>query len=231
MTKLFLILVSAALLFSSCTVERKMPNMTLKGSIDLAKTEENGPSEISYNTKTGANVMVYDDYYFNEAEHDRQWNHSNSRETDDTVAMSRTPMPSFGIGGGLEFISKGNKFQEVDTKTSLNYLEVPIHLLYSYPLGDGNAYAGFGPYFAYAIGGQVKGGGFSQSSFGDDNGGYKRFDLGLQLMLGYKLNMGVSLDVSYDYGLTNIYTSAVDVTSKNRCFSINFGYQIGRLFQ
>jgi hypothetical protein len=222
LTRIYIYL-AAVLLLSGCTTEIRM--MTLKASVDFANTHEAGPSQLTYNPKTGVNMVVYDQYYFDH--NNSSW--SDSREEFDSV-VKHIPTPGFGIGAGLEFVMKGAKEQDIDGTIGLNYLEIPIHLLYHYPLSSGELYAGFGPYLAYGVGGTIKSQGFSEKSFGEDNGGYKPFDFGLGIMAGYKLPSGFSLDVSYEYGLANIAYASDDVTSHNRVFSINLGYQIGRLF-
>jgi hypothetical protein len=129
------------------------------------------------------------------------------------------------LGLGLEYIGKGAKYKEFDGSIKLNYIEIPIHLSYYCKAGAGVFYGGLGPYFAYGIGGKSG----DESSFGKDAGGYKRFDAGLSFILGYRLKMGLSLDLGYDLGLANIAYPEMDVKSHNRCLSINLGYAIGRL--
>jgi hypothetical protein len=128
------------------------------------------------------------------------------------------------IGFGLEYVAKGGKFADA-AKIQLNYLEIPVQVVYHYFIGPGNMYGGIGPYFAYGIGGKSR----NISSFGENNGGFKRFDAGAGFMLGYKLNNGASLDVGYDLGLVNVEYANQDVKGHTRNLSINLGYQIGRL--
>jgi hypothetical protein len=130
-----------------------------------------------------------------------------------------------GLKYGLEFITKGAK-DPAGGSFSLNYLEVPLDALYHYPIGPGGLYGGLGPYFAYGVGGKSG----TQNSFGENAGGYKRFDAGANFILGYKMDMGLSLDFSYDLGLVNASYPSQDISSHNRCFSINVGYQIGKFF-
>jgi len=208
--------------FSNCTSTKSFT--TAKASLDFANTLETGDSEIKYDSRTNMNIVVYHDVPLTGTLMENL-----DVERDDTVAITK-PVPYFGVGAGIEYIGKGAKSQNGGGTVGLNYLEIPMHLLYHYPLQTGSLYAGFGPYFAYGIGGQIKATGFQESSFGEDNGGYKRFDFGLGLMVGYRLDMGASLDLSYDFGLANIAYSDLDVSSHNRCFSINIGYEIGHLF-
>jgi hypothetical protein len=125
------------------------------------------------------------------------------------------------VMSGLEFIQKNSKYE--GTKTKLNYLQVPVLAIYTYDLGDDRkVFGGLGPYFAYGLGGKIKGGGFSEKAF-DKDLGFKRFDAGLTLTAGYKINKKWSVRIAYDLGLANIQHESFDKT-KNRSFSVNIGY-------
>jgi len=106
------------------------------------------------------------------------------------------------------------------------YPLLAIDAICHYPAGPGLIEGGLGPYFAYGIGGSRRG----ISSFGENNGGFKRFDAGLNLQLGYKLDNGLSFRLAYDLGLANVEYADEDVKGHTRAFGINAGYQIGRLF-
>ena len=221
-------LFASCVLFFSCRTEQMsetLHNVTYKQSQDFAKLHESGPSNINYDSKSGWNFITYTEvtiwgyHFYGEADKDIEYGFNS--------ASDKTVKSGFGtLGFGLEYINKGAKFSGNGGKISLNYIQVPIDFLYHYPIGPGNAYGGLGPYFAYGIGGSDGG----ESSFGENNGGFKRFDAGAGFLLGYKLNMGVSLDFGYDLGLANIEYASQDVKGHSRCFSINLGYQIGKLF-
>jgi hypothetical protein len=229
-------LLGLALLFASCTEEQHTETLhktTLQASVDFADVHEGGDSKLTYNSKTGENVMVFTDWDiegFPRHSDDNVLRDHNALNVDDPLReYAPAPAPSTGslsIRYGLEYIGKGAKFQTGDFKFSLNYLEVPINAIYHYPAGPGEVYGGLGPYFAYGVGGGANG----ESSFGQDNGGFKRFDAGLNFRVGYKLAQGVSLDLGYDLGLANVEYANEDVTGHTRTFSINLGYQFGRLF-
>jgi outer membrane protein with beta-barrel domain len=217
------------ILISSCkTVNQMLPDTTLKASLDFAKVHETGQSNVKYDPVTKANTIVYSEtspIFGNPIDDDN--NENSYTEQGIRFDPGKSLNGGFGaIGFGLEYIGKGAKFFGGNGTIGLNYLEVPIHFLYHYPIGPGHAYGGLGPYFAYGIGGRDGG----ESSFGENNGGFKRFDAGVGFMFGYKLSMGVSLDFGYDLGLANIEYASQDVKGHSRCFSINLGYQIGKLF-
>ena len=135
---------------------------------------------------------------------------------------------------GLEYIMKGYKSKPSGasaTKIHLNYIEIPLQIVYMHHTSTGAFYGGLGPYLAYGIGGKIKGENFTLKSFSEDEGGYKRFDAGLSLTAGYRVNNGISLNLTYDYGLANITYANTDIKAYNRTLSLNVGYDISRLFQ
>jgi hypothetical protein len=106
---------------------------------------------------------------------------------------------------------------------------VPLYAVAAYKLNSkSRIYGGLGPYFAYGLGGKIKSGSFSTPSFGENNGGYKRFDAGLTFMAEYKFT-AFSLSFNYDLGLTNIAYASTDISSKGRSFGISVGYSLGKL--
>jgi Outer membrane protein beta-barrel domain len=204
-----------------------LQNSSVQASVDESNVSERGPSHLSYDARTGVNTVVTADYDF--AGPPMMGVNSNFNEwLPDSIVTGRTDeKPRLGLHFGLGYVGKGAKFPGGDNSTlKLNYLEIPLDVLYHYPLGPGNVHGGLGPYFAEGIGG-----GGANSIYGENAGGFRRFDAGLDFRVGYKLAMGLSLDLSYELGLANIeYTSTQDVTGHNRSFGINLSYQVGRLF-
>ena len=215
-------------LFDSCAPGR----IEIGASYDDANLSERGTSQVKYDSKPGLNVEVSksmelggttgsgkddinDDIY--DLRSDAFLQNANAEQTEEKNVWIRF---------GIEYISKGAKFKTGGGSIGLNYLKVPIIPEYRFSAGPGNICAGVGPYFAYGIGGKS----FGVSSFGENNGGYKRFDAGLSFLLAYKLNSGVGFGLSYDLGLANNTYPNQDVKSHNRCFSINLGYEVRRLF-
>jgi hypothetical protein len=214
------------IVFASCKSEtdmRALENTSVEGSIDWAKTNEVGSSSILYKSKEGTNEVMYTEWYGRELGKMGY----NSVDWSDSIPYQNNRKPVdgyFGIGAGIGFVGKGAKLDNFTLP--LEYLEIPVMVSYHYPVGPGQLFGRFGPYFAYGIGGKVDG----VSVYGENNGGFKHFDAGLGLRVGYQLDMGLSLAAGYEYGLANIEYADQDVTGHNRSFSINVGYNIGRLF-
>ena len=116
---------------------------------------------------------------------------------------------------GLEFTTKGAKWEEGDEKLTLNpmYLQVPIHVGYKLTVAeDTRIVFHAGPYIAYGIAGKItaKKGSLKESEniFGSDEiQGLKRFDFGLGL--GTAVEFGkFGIGLGYDFGLANIGRSS-----------------------
>lgn len=145
---------------------------------------------------------------------------------------------SFGnlyLQSGLLFSQKGYKVSEsilvgnVDVKTTVNTLELPVNLGYAYDLGGAKLFGYAGPYFGYAINGKSKGtvSGLGDSNsesedlvFGSGDGEMRRFELGWNLGVGVEFN---KFQVSAQFGrsFTNLVNS-YDV--KNQVFGISVAY-------
>jgi Outer membrane protein beta-barrel domain len=129
-----------------------------------------------------------------------------------------------------QFIQKGSAIG--DTKSTFNYVEVPVYGQYNKMTKSGVVSVGVGPYAAFAVGGHIKTttttGTVKVSPFGS-TGSFKRFDAGASLKVDYQLKGGLVIGAQYDHGLANI-TKALDATSKNRTISINAGYSLSKLF-
>ena len=64
----------------------------------------------------------------------------------------------FYVQPGLLLSTKGAKFDEVNGEVTrnLSYIEIPVNFLYKPELGEGRMLLGFGPYAAFAVGGNTQ---------------------------------------------------------------------------
>lgn len=145
--------------------------------------------------------------------------------------------PDFYFAPGLLFASKGSKFEwegvDVEETMTLNYLEVPLNLVYKPVLGSGNLIVAFGPYLGYGLGGKYKAegseGGISASveediTFGsNEDEDLKPLDVGANIGFGYMFGAGLSLQFNTQLGLVNI--SHDDDAVKNTGFGLSLGYR------
>jgi hypothetical protein len=158
--------------------------------------------------------------------------------------ISKDRSQELSVESGLLFDSRGysqsieNEGLNLDNKTTLYYLDIPLYLKYIYRFRSRNKiYFGVGPYLGVGLFGnssvefQYEGaepGSDSETiSWGDDpiEDHYKRLDYGLTGKVGYLMDSGFNISASYDYGLPNV--SAVETKEqKNRLIRISLGYTL-----
>jgi hypothetical protein len=142
---------------------------------------------------------------------------------------------------GIFYTTKGEKINNdevlidgsfegtVTTHIKLNYIQMPVNLLYHINAGRATSiYLGGGPYFAYGVGGSVTDGQvtdpvhFSGAPDIFTPLTYKNPDIGIGLLAGVQLAKRFLVDAGYDYGLTNISNGGADFA--NRVIHVSVGY-------
>jgi len=155
--------------------------------------------------------------------------------SDISIAENFTFQPS------LNFTQKGSKFnindgsESMEATQTLNYIDLPLNLLYHAPAGKGKFFAGLGPVVNYGISGKakVKMGGESTSediNFGSnqDEDDYKPFEFSGNVLAGYEFSNGVFVTANYNAGLSNIAVGGDSNNSlKNRYFGVRLGFKFG----
>ena len=146
---------------------------------------------------------------------------------------------------GLLYSTKGAKAKsEASTSTtSINYLEMPLNVVYKKACGNGSMIVGFGPYAAYGIGGKVKTSGSSPTvestikfkntiSATDplDVPYYKAFDAGANAFVGYEMANGLFYQLNAQLGLLKINSEYAEYPDdktaiKNTGFGLSTGYR------
>ena len=127
----------------------------------------------------------------------------------------------------LLYSTKGTDFSKVTgtpLKTGIQYLEVPVQLMYSLNAGPGHVVLGAGPYVGYALSSTTNG--TSDASLD----GLNRLDVGLALSAGYELESGLIFSGYFSPGLTNLIADSAQLggaTSRNTAFGLNVGYIFG----
>lgn len=153
--------------------------------------------------------------------------------------------PEFYFQPGVLFAVKGakNTSGSVTSTTKLNYIEMPLNLVYKASLGQGFFMLGFGPYLAYGIGGKVKTEGGALSLTQDvkfqntvESGDnllvpyYKALDAGANIFVGYEVAGGLFLQLDSQFGMLNINPEYKALTNdksavKNTGFGLTLGYR------
>jgi len=136
--------------------------------------------------------------------------------------------PEFYFQPGLMFAIKGAKNTytifgaEFTDETKINYIEMPLNLVYKGALGNGFVMLGFGPYLAYGISGKQI---FEGNSLTFERGtDYDAFDAGGNIFAGYEMASGIFLQLDSQFGMVNINTEDKP-TTKNTGFGLSLGYR------
>jgi hypothetical protein len=162
---------------------------------------------------------------------------------------------NFLIQPGLLFATKGAKSDDIEldfdkssmsASINLQYIELPIYLMYKAQMGQGAILLGAGPYFGYGLGGKYnwKMGSVSinwdikfSNEWGDEDAIYfKPLDYGFNVMAAYQLPAGLFFGLNAQLGLANFYlpyemsvwrkSSSDDKSSiKNIGFNLSVGYK------
>jgi len=160
----------------------------------------------------------------------------------------KLPLSSFSIQPSLLYAGKGGKISETEGGASavvnekLYYLQLPVDLVYHFPVVVGDVFVGAGPYVARGLSGKIDGssndgqGNVETMSqpihFGTSDGDeVKPMQYGVNLMAGFKLKNGLLINVSYDLGLSNDAPISSDSeggsgSSKSKVVSVSLGFAI-----
>jgi hypothetical protein len=154
--------------------------------------------------------------------------------------------PEFYFQPGLMYAVKGakNEVGAINSTTTLNYIEMPLNMVYKAMLGNGSIMLGFGPYLAYGISGKRKteGGPITltqdvkfQSTVDSSDPllapYYKPLDVGANILFGYEMASGIFLQLDAQYGMYNINTEYKGLsTDKSKTNNTGFGLSLGYRF-
>jgi len=140
------------------------------------------------------------------------------------------------IQPGIDFRQKGAEWSN-GTKTTLNYVEIPVNFIYKPILGTGNFVLGVGPYLGFGIGGKATSANGTEQDieFKDEFDitlnavQFRKTDAGANFLVGYEFANKLSLNLKAQLGLKEINPdmgTANDQTSyKNTGFGLALGYR------
>jgi len=142
--------------------------------------------------------------------------------------------PEFYFQPGLMFATKGAKNtytilgSEFTDEIKINYIEMPLNLVYKGAVGNGFFMLGFGPYLAYGISGKQV---FEGNSITFERGvDYNAFDAGANIFAGFEMSSGLFMQLDTQFGMLNINPDAENSTNdqstaKNTGFGLSLGYR------
>ena len=171
--------------------------------------------------------------------------------------LADIPLGPVSFRPELNFIQKGAKYFQTTTignavfedeiKLRTNYVELPLNFVYNVQTGGGKFFFGLGPNFALGLSGKteyqekittgpttVTSNGKTDVKFSGDNAApnttyLKRFDFGGNLLAGYAAGTGVTFNIGYTLGFSDIArnTPGIDYSRKNHGFTFKVGYLFG----
>jgi len=149
----------------------------------------------------------------------------------------------------LNYVNKGYKLDASATlvgqtvtfegTSNVSYIELPLNLAYTIPVGDNFFVIGAGPYASYGISGKNKVtssiNGITEEEksdveFGSGEDQIKPFDYGVNVMAGYLFGNGLMLKVNYSYGLAELSNTDL-ATYKNSYLGLTLGFYIKKAGQ
>jgi hypothetical protein len=130
------------------------------------------------------------------------------------------PQLLFSRKGAVHLSSVGAK----DTKVKLNYVEMPVNLLYKIDLPFGKVFAGTGVTLSYAVGGKQEQDGVTTKLFHHSGNTWRREDVALNFTAGFEFNNGIFVSANSQKGLLDVYKAGAGI--KNRSVSLSVGYVI-----
>ncbi len=139
---------------------------------------------------------------------------------------------------GVNFIQKGGKnvsgegADQVETELRLNYLEVPLNVVFRIACSNGKFVLGGGPAVSIGLSGKstVKDNTVTVASdikFGSTSRDHDLnfIDFGLNATAGYEFNNGFFVAANYTHGINKLLLDALeDDKLYNRAFSLRLGY-------
>ena len=132
------------------------------------------------------------------------------------------------IQPGIIFAQQGCKFDE--WTTALNYIQIPVNVIYKVGLGPAHLLLQAGPYFGYGISAKSKYDGNSEKlKFGSgDDADIKAIDFGLGVGAGVQLG-SIQAGIGYNFGLANLDPEgSSDFKAKNNGLALTVTYFFGK---
>ncbi len=150
------------------------------------------------------------------------------------VNVSIPVATDFVVRPEVLYVGKGAK-SPAGNDYRINYIEVPVNLIYKPKLGNGNLMLGFGPYVGFGVGGKVE---FTNGTEHDvkfeenvtnPQAGvayYRKTDAGANVLGGYDFGR-FSVQLNAQLGLANMYPEFNGVEPNAKIKNTGFGLSLG----
>lgn len=141
--------------------------------------------------------------------------------------------PHFSVQPQLLLAMKGGKIEQSGSATDFTFytIDLPINLVYNY----NGFFIGAGPNLSYGISGKGEATGspevdlYEDDALGPDSK-FKRFEVGANVMMGYRFPGGFMLSSNWTPGLSDIFEEASSSTGTGKANNSFFGFSIGYVF-
>lgn len=132
----------------------------------------------------------------------------------------------------LNFVMKNGSLLVLgEGKINMFTVDVPLNVLYRH----NGFFAGLGPNFSYGLSAKLQpfDDADPETDLYEEQGGsdapFKRFEFGINSMLGYEFPSGFNLSVSFTPGMTDLLNEEQEgLKIMTRTFGLNFGYNFGK---
>jgi hypothetical protein len=137
-------------------------------------------------------------------------------------ALADIGFRNFSLQPGLLFTKLGGQNTSNTEHLVLNYVQIPLNLIYREKEKDGNFFIGGGPYLSFGtLATYVYGTERDNYYFGNYEG-FHRADFGLNVLMGYQFDNGLAISGGYGVGLTDVYSTGPN--NRNGAFNISVDY-------
>lgn len=147
-----------------------------------------------------------------------------------------SPLVSFQPGAnyvqkGGKLVSQSEPGSNDEVSLRLNYIEVPLNMVYHSPGKNGHFFVGAGPSLAYGISGKAKTNNPDPGNpeetklhFGSTAEDIaKPFEIAANILAGYQFKGGFLIAANYNFGLNNISPEA-SIKERTTYFGLRIGY-------
>lgn len=155
-----------------------------------------------------------------------------------TKNVSLQPLINFTQKGAIETMGVGN--EKATVTINMNYLEMPINIIYHIKSGSSSFFCGGGPSISIGLSGKAKYDykllpGWNETekiNFGSSADDVKSFDAGLNATVGLLTKSGFLISVNYTHGFSNLlnygdnpfFDFGSDERLSNRYVGLRIGY-------
>jgi hypothetical protein len=112
-----------------------------------------------------------------------------------------------------------------DLDVKMDYVELPVNLVYKVNLPFGKVFAGTGATFSYGVGGKEQQGNIKTRLYAGNNPTWRREDISLNFTAGVEFNNGVFASFNSQKGFLDMHKGS-NMTMRHKSLSVSVGYLV-----